>query len=113
MGRSSLVEPVRGASGTSGTAVSTAALSGNVDVLVMPAPWQPGVYRMRYVCAFDTRRVVDLSIALSGQAVPPAVVATPPAAVATPVFSKPRPPRNEWSLAEERAFIDRCQRDFV
>ena len=38
----------------------------STSLLLMPAAWKAGTYRLRYVCTFDTRRIVDFSINLSG-----------------------------------------------
>lgn len=37
----------------------------SISSLPMPTAWSPGRYLVRYVCAFDTRRIVDLSIRLT------------------------------------------------
>ena len=35
-----------------------------IAITPLPEPWKPGKYTLRYVCAFDTRRVATMTITL-------------------------------------------------
>lgn len=35
-----------------------------IDVMKVPVDWTPGMYRLRYVCSFDTSKVAEMTIAV-------------------------------------------------
>jgi hypothetical protein len=51
-----------------GTCTEYGCTKWSISLLPVPAAWTPGTYKVRYVCTFDTRRVIDLSITLDDKA---------------------------------------------
>jgi hypothetical protein len=82
----------------------------SVSLLPLRTAWRPGTYRLLYVCTFDTRRVVDLTLTLEG-AISPGVAAAIPGPPAPPtLFISSSAPKNPWTDVEQRSYRDNCTR---
>jgi hypothetical protein len=97
------------------------------DTQVFEYGWQPGVYRFRYTCAFDTSRVVETAVTVmpgdqpvttkkavptapvKQDSAPPQVASAASAPVLIPALFKPeRPPKKAWGDGFDQKYTAQC-----
>ncbi|SRR6266852_4204479 len=81
----------------------------NVFLLTLPSPWKPGTYHVRYICAFDTRRVADLSLTLTGSITVGLPLHRGPARTGPSPFVAPHAPTNPWEASATESYESNCR----